>query len=79
MRIASEPSIDTIVAPVRFTSGQKLLTENRRTIAALPPASSVPTTHTEIALKWNSGSGVSTTSSGRRCQARAIWSARLTT
>ena len=30
MRIASEPSIDTIVAPVRLISGQKLLTENRR-------------------------------------------------
>ena len=68
----------TIVAPVRLISGQKLLTEKRRSIAARPPTSSVPTTHTEIALKWNSGSGVSMTSSGRRCQARAIWSARLT-
>ena len=36
MRIASEPSIDTIVAPVRLISGQKLLTENWRSIAALP-------------------------------------------
>ena len=35
----------TIVAPVRWISGQKLLTENRRSIAALPPVSSVPTTH----------------------------------
>ncbi len=62
----------TIVAPVRLISGQKLLTENRRSIAAPPPVTNEPTTHTEIALKWNSGSGVSTTSSGRRCQARAI-------
>ena len=62
----------TIVALGRCTSGQKLLTENRRTIAALPPVTREPTTHTEIALKWNSGSGVSTTSSGRRCHARAI-------
>ncbi len=68
----------TIVAPVRLTSGQKLLTEKRRSIAALPPVSNEPTTHTEIALKWKSGSGVSTTSSGLRCHARAIWSARLT-
>ena len=68
----------TIVAPVRLISGQKLLTEKRRSIAALPPTSNVPTTQTDIALKWNSGSGVSTTSSARRCQARAIWSARLT-
>ena len=78
-RIASEPSIESIVASVRFTSCQKRLTENFRTIAALPPVISVPTTQTEIALKWNSGSGVSTTSSGRRCQARAICSASATT
>ena len=71
MRIASEPSIDTIVAPVRLISGQKLLTENFRSITALPPASNVPTTAIEIALKWNSGSGVSTMSVGARCHARA--------
>ena len=41
----------TIVACVRLISGQKLLTENRRSIAALPPTRSVPTTQTEIALK----------------------------
>ncbi len=51
MRIASEPSIETIVEPVRLISGQKLLTEKRRSIAALPPTSNVPTTQTEIALK----------------------------
>ena len=68
----------TIVAPVRLTSGQKLLTEKRRSIAECPPTTSVPTTHTEMALKWKSGSGVITTSSARRCHARAIWSARLT-
>ena len=50
---------------MRCTSDQKRLTENLRTIAALPPVISVPTTHTEIALKWNSGSGVSTMSSAR--------------
>ena len=61
-----------MVAPVRLTSGQNFDTEKRRAIPALPPTISVPTTHTEIALKWKSGSGVSTTSSGRRCQARAI-------
>ena len=78
MRMANDPSIDTMVAPVRLISGQKLLTEKRRSIAALPPVSNVPTTQIEIALKWNSGSGVRMMSSGRRCQARAIWSARLT-
>ncbi len=78
-RIASDPSIDSIVAFVRCTSDQNRLTENLRTIAALPPVSSVPTTQTEIALKWNSGNGVSTMSSGRRCHARAIWSASATT
>ncbi len=72
MRIASDPSIDTMVAPVRCTSGQKRDTEKRRTIDALPPMISDPTTHTEIALKWNSGSGVSTMSSGLRSHARAI-------
>ena len=72
MRIAGDPSMLTIVAPVRLISGQKLLTEKRRSIAARPPTSSVPTTHTEIALKWNSGSGVSTTSSGPRCHARDL-------
>ena len=71
--------MESIVASVRFTSLQKRLTENLRTIAALPPLSSDPTTHTEIALKWKSGNGVSTTSSGRRCQARAICSASATT
>jgi hypothetical protein len=70
--MASEPSIDAIVAPVRRTSGQNRDTENRRAITDLPPTMSVPTTHTEMALKWKSGSGVMTTSSGRRCQARAI-------
>ena len=78
MRIAGDPSMLTIVAPMRLISGQKLLTEKRRTIDARPPVSNVPTTQTEIALKWNNGSGVITTSSARRCQARAIWSARLT-
>jgi len=34
MRIAGEPSMLTIVAPVRLISGQKLLTEKRRSIAA---------------------------------------------
>ncbi len=68
----------TMVAPVRCTSGQKLLTENRRPIAALPPVSNEPTTHTVIALKWNSGSGEMTMSSGFSVHARAIWSARLT-
>jgi len=44
-------SMLTIVAPMRLISGQKLLTEKRRTIDARPPVSNVPTTQTEIALK----------------------------
>ncbi len=78
MSVASEPSSDTIVAPVRRTSGQKRDTEKRRAMLALPPLNRLPTTQIEMALKWNSGSGVRTTSSARRCHARAIWSARLT-
>ena len=79
VEIASDPSIDSIVASVRWTSDQKRLTENLRTMAALPPVINVPTTQTEIALKWNKGSGVSTMSSARRCHARAICSASAAT
>jgi len=76
---AIEPGeLKELVAPVRRTSGQNRDTENLRVIAAAPPTISGPTTQTEMALKWNSGSGVSTTSSARRCHARAICSARET-
>ena len=77
-RYAIDPSSDTIVAPVRFISGQKLVTENLPDTAARPPHESAPVRHTEIALKWKSGSADHTTSSGVRRQEIAIWFARPT-
>ncbi len=74
-RTASEPSSEAIVAPVRLISGQNPDTENRRDSAARPPVSSVPVSMQEMALKWNSGSGLHTTSSGVRAQDEMIWRA----
>ena len=45
------PSVEVIVAPVRFISGQKLETEKRRSMAARPPKSRAPTTAVVRALK----------------------------
>ena len=61
------------VAPVRLISGQNLDTENRRSIAARPPYTSGPSTAVTMALKWNSGSGVHTTSAAVRRQQMPIW------
>ncbi len=49
-RIASDPSSDAIVAPVRLISGQKPDTENRRASAARPPLMRVPASTMEMAL-----------------------------
>ena len=42
-------------------------------MAARPPQTSGPTTAVTMALKWNSGSGVHTTSSAVRSQQMPIW------
>ena len=62
-----------MVAPVRFSSGQKPDTEKRRSMAALPPVTSDPTTAVARALKWNSGSGFHRTSSAVRRQQTPTW------
>jgi hypothetical protein len=79
MRVVSVPSRDATVASVRAISSQNPDTENRRAMAARPPSCNVPTTAVARALRWNNGSGVHTTSSGRRRHARAIWADRLAT
>ena len=71
-RYAIVPSVDVMVAPVRFISGQKLDTENFRSIAPRPPKIRGPITAVTSALKWNNGSGVHTTSSAPRSQHNPI-------
>ena len=45
-------------------------------MAARPPNTSGPSTAVTMALKWNSGSGVHTTSSAVRSQQMPIWRVR---
>ncbi len=49
-RYAIVPSVDVMVAPTRFISGQKFDTENRRSIALRPPNTSAPSTAVTSAL-----------------------------
>ena len=67
------PSVEVMVAPTRFISGQNCDTEKRRWMAPRPPNTKVPTTTVVRALKWYRGSGVHTTSSSLRRQQIPIW------
>src|SRR2546423_15203377 len=61
-RYAIVPRVEVMVAPVRFISGQKLDTENLRSIAPRPPKIRGPITAVTSAVKWDNGNGVDTPS-----------------
>ena len=61
-----------MVAALTTISGQKPETEKRRESEARPPVIIVPVSMHEMALKWKSGSGLHTTSSGVRPQEEMI-------